>query len=121
MIAAAAVEAVNADPALRRWGRLLSAEVLLEVGAEACRLSVREGRIDAVTPVTTAMAPWTVAFRAEPAGWARFMAPEPSPGFHDVMALVKRGCLRIEGDLRPFMQHIFWFKGLFAAMREAGR
>ena len=120
MIPQAAIDAVNADPVMRRWGRLLQADVLLQVGDRACRLGVRDGQIVAVQPGAGVMPSWTLAFRAEPAAWAAFMQPEPPPGLHDVMALVKRRALAIEGDLRPFMQHIFWFKGLFAAMRESG-
>ena len=115
-----AVEAVNADPVMRRWGRMLNADVLLQVGDRTCRFGVRDGLVVAVTPGPLVMPSWTLAFRAEPGAWGAFMQPEPPPGLHDVMALVKRRVLTIEGDLRPFMQHVFWFKGLFSAMREAG-
>lgn len=114
----AVVEAANADPALRRWGRLLDADVLLDTGTAQARIAVRDGRVAAVAEGPGVMPSWTLAFRAQAEAWARFMEPEPPPGFHDVMALVKRGALRIEGDLRPFMRHIFWFKGLFSLMRE---
>ncbi len=120
MIPQAAIDAVNADPVMRRWGRLLDADVLLQVGDRACRFGVRDGLVITVQPGAGVMPSWTLAFRAEPAAWTAFMQPEPPPGLHDIMALVKRRALAIEGDLRPFMQHIFWFKGLFAAMRECG-
>ena len=119
MIAEATVRALNADPLQRRWGRRLDADVLLQIGPDQCRLSVRDGQIAGVATGPAVMPSWTVAFRAEPEPWAKFMSRDPVPGFHDIMALVKRGALRIEGDLRPFMQHVFWFKALFAAMREA--
>ncbi len=112
------MRAVNADPAQRRWGRRLDADVLLEAGDDLCRLQVRDGQITAVSRGPAVMPSWTVAFRAEPDAWAAFMRPDPAPGFHDVMALVKRRALRIEGDLRPFWRHVFWFKGLFAIMRQ---
>jgi hypothetical protein len=118
MIPLAVVEAVNADPVMRRWGRLLDADVLLEVGDRSCRFSVHDGVLGAITQGPLVMPNWTLALRAQPEAWGAFMQPEPPPGLHDVMALVKRRALAIEGDLRPFMQHIFWFKGLFTAMRE---
>lgn len=118
MIQAADIAGINADPALRRWARHLSADVLMEVGDRATRMAVRDGVITEVTPGPFTMPSWTVALRAEPAAWATFMAPEPTPGYHDLMALVRRGALRFEGDLRPLMQHLFWFKGIFAAIRE---
>jgi hypothetical protein len=120
VIAEATVAVINADPMLRRWGRQLTADVLLQVGPDICRILIRDGQIASVSPGAAAIQAWTLAFRAEPQAWAKFMSREPVPGFHDVMALVRRGALRIEGDIRPFMQHIIWFKGLFATMRETG-
>ena len=111
---------LNADPTLRRWGRLLDADILLEVGPTALRLVVRDGQLLRAAEGPFVMPSWTVALRADPTDWAKFMAPEPQPGFHDLMALIRLGSLRVEGDLRPFMQHLFWFKALFARLREMG-
>jgi hypothetical protein len=81
---------------------------------------VRDGAITKVAKGPFVMPSWTVALRADPAAWSIFMAPEPTPGFHDLMALVRRGSLLVEGDLRPFMQHLFWFKSIFTKLREQG-
>ncbi|WP_158743479.1 hypothetical protein [Acidisphaera sp. L21] len=118
MIDATMLAAINADPALRRWSRHMEADVLLEIGAETWRWVVRDGTLASVTAGPFVMPAWTVALRAEPEAWAIFMRPEPTPGYHDLMALVRRGALRVEGDLRPFMQHLFWFKAVFAKLRE---
>lgn len=118
MIGAGQLHAINADPALMRWGRFLNADILIEVGDQACRIVVRDGQITAAIPGPFVMPSATVALRAEPAAWALFMQREPPPGYHDLMALVRRGALRVEGDLRPFMQHLFWFKRLFETLRE---
>ena len=112
------IAALNADPMLRRWDRLLDADILLEVGPAATRLVVRDGQLLRATEGPFVMPSWTVALRAEPGDWAKFMAPEPPPGFHDLMALIRLGSLRVEGDLRPFMQHLFWFKALFTRLQE---
>lgn len=114
----AMLERLNADPELRRWGRLLDTEVLLQVGNESWRWVVRDGKIVSAAVGPFVMPSWTVALRADPDAWALFMRPEPTPGYHDLMALVRRGKLRVEGDLRPFMQHLFWFKFVFAKLRE---
>lgn len=118
MIAPAMLERLNADPELRRWGRLMDAEILLQIGEETWRWVVRDGRIVGIAAGPFVMPSWTVALRADAAAWAIFMRPEPTPGYHDLMALVRRGALRVEGDLRPFMQHLFWFKFVFAKLRE---
>jgi hypothetical protein len=118
MIAPAMLAAINADPALRRWSRHMEADILLEIGPDTWRWVVRDGTLASVTPGPFVMPSWNVALRADPAPWALFMNREPTPGYHDLMALVRRGALRIEGDLRPFMQHLFWFKAVFAKLRE---
>jgi len=118
IISTATIETLNADPMLRRWGRLLDADILLDTGGPATRIVVRDGRILRACIGPFVMPSCTVALHADPHAWATFMAPTPTPGFHDLMALVRRGALRVEGDLRPFMQHLFWFKFLFARLRE---
>ena len=45
------------------------------------------------------------------------LEPDPPPGWHDLMALVRHGALRVEGDPHPFFAHLFWFKGAFALLR----
>ena len=43
----------------------------------------------------------------------------PPPGYHDLMAMLKFGTLRIEGNLHPFMSHLLYFKDLLALLRPA--
>ncbi len=112
---------VNDDPVLRRWGRRLDADVLLEVGSQSWLLPVRDGVIGTVRQGSAHLSPFTVALRAEAESWAVFMSPAPPPMHHDLFALIRAGKLRVEGDLHPFMTHLFWFKGIFAKLRDAGR
>jgi hypothetical protein len=112
---------VNDDAVLRRWGRRLHANVLLEIGPRAWLLDVHDGAIGAVREGPFPMAEFTMALRADPAAWDEFMLPEPPPGRHDLFALLRTGKLRIEGDFYPFMTHLFWFRGICLKLREAGR
>jgi hypothetical protein len=109
---------VNDDPVLRRWGRHLDADMLLEVGPESWLLSLRDGQVAEVRKGPFLMPSWRFALRAEPEAWRTFLSPEPPPGRHDLFALIRCGALRIEGDLHPFMSHILWFKGAFDALRR---
>jgi hypothetical protein len=111
---------VNEDPVLRRWGRRLDADVLLEVGAGSWLLPVRDGAIGTVRLGPFHLSAFTVALRAEAEAWAAFLSADPPPMRHDLVALIRAGKLRVEGDLHPFMTHLFWFKGIFAKLREAG-
>ena len=42
----------------------------------------------------------------------------PAPGHNDIFALFKRGKLKIEGDLHPFMANLLYIKDVLAAPRK---
>jgi hypothetical protein len=108
---------VNGDPMLRRWGRFLEAEVLLAIGPEEWLLRLHDGAVESVRRGPFLMPSWTLAIRIEPAAWRDFLLPEPPPGRHDLMALLRGKELRLEGNLHPFMSHLLWFKAALATLR----
>jgi len=109
---------VAAAPSLARWGRALTAEVLLAVGGQEWLLSIHEGQVARVQPGPFVMPRYAFALRIDPAGLARFLAPVPEPVWQDLLALRRHGALSIEGDTLPFFQHLMWFKGMIALLRE---
>ncbi len=109
---------VAGDPSLARWGRDLTAEVLLAVGEQEWLLSLRDGQLTRVQPGPFVMPRYTLALRLDPAGFARFLAANPEAGWQDLLALRRHGALRVEGDTMPFFQHLMWFKGALALLRE---
>jgi hypothetical protein len=58
--------------------------------------------------------------RAPREAWQTFWQKLPPPGFNDLFALFKRGLLRIEGDLHPFMANLLYFKDVLATPRRDG-
>ena len=112
---------VNAAPHMRRRGRTLSADVLVEIAPKSWLLRIRDGAVEAVSAEPKGMTGFTFALRFEPEAWGQFMTPVPPRGRHDLMALVKTGKLKVEGDLHPFMAHLLWFKEAFAKLRESAR
>ena len=42
----------------------------------------------------------------------------PEPGWHDLLALTKRGAARIDGDLQPLLANLQYFKDLLATPRR---
>ena len=110
---------VNDFPPLRRRGRTLNADVLVEISPGCWLLRIRDGAIEAVTPDARGMLSWTCALRFDPDAWGQFMTRLPPPGRNDLMALVRHGKLKVEGALHPFMAHLLWFKEAFARLREA--
>jgi hypothetical protein len=118
---AALAGVVNADPALVRRGRFLSTTFLLEVGEAEYLVKVVEGRVASVERGPFLMRPWTFAVRAPVDAWARFWAPVPEPGYHDLFAMKKLGVARVEGDLVPLMANLRYVKDVVAAPRRAPR
>ena len=55
--------------------------------------------------------------RHHPRHGIEYWRPEPEPGWHDLLALTKRGEASLEGDLHPFMAHLQYFKDLLALPR----
>jgi hypothetical protein len=64
------------------------------------------------------MANWAFAVRAEADVWEHFWSPLPPAPYHDIFALMKSGKMRIEGDLKPLMTHLMYFKLLLALPRQ---
>ena len=63
------------------------------------------------------MRSWRFSYRATPLAWREYWTPMPRPGFHDLLALTKRGEAILEGELHPFMTHLQYFKDLLALPR----
>lgn len=108
---------VNADERLRHRGRHVDTRFLVEVGDVAWLVTIEAGRIASVKRGPFVMPSWTFALRASSDTWAEFWQPLPRPGFHDLLALVKRRALRIEGNLHPFMANLLYFKAVMASLR----
>ena len=107
-----------ADSDLRRRGRWLDADCRIDIGAEPFYLTLREGAL-----ADLARGPWllrSVAFsvRGSDEAWQRHWQAVPEPGWHDLFALTKRGAASIDGELRPLLQNLQYFKDLLALPRR---
>jgi hypothetical protein len=104
-------------PALIVRGRFLDCECLLGPKDHPFHVSIRAGRIIDLTPAPVLMRSWRFAYRATSVAWAEYWRATPKPGWHDLLALTKRGEADLEGDLHPFMAHLQYFKDLLALPR----
>ncbi|UPJ51091.1 hypothetical protein IVB30_06950 [Bradyrhizobium sp. 200] len=109
---------LDQTPALIARGRLLDCECLLGPKENPFHVSIRQGRIVDLTPAPVLMRSWRFSFRASATAWAAYWQPVPRPGWHDLLALTKRGEAVLEGDLHPFMAHLQYFKDLLALPRK---
>ena len=111
---------VDADPGLVRRGRFLDASVLVGVGERSVILDIRAGRVVAVAAGPGLMRSWVFAVRGSLRAWDAYWAPVPAPGWHDLFALSKRGEMRFEGALQPFVANLQYVKDLLALPRRRG-
>ena len=110
-------ELVNADPGFAFRARAMTLDFALASGPDRYYVSVRSGRVDEVVRGSQVLRSAALAFAAEPAVWLAHWRPLPSPGEHDLFALVKDQRLSIEGDTRVLIRHLQNFKDILAAPR----
>ena len=109
---------VNARERLVWRGRHLSTTFLLQVGEQSFLVTIAGGRLAGVVSGPFVLADWAFALRAPAQAWSQFWSALPPPGFHDIMAMLKLGHLRMEGDLYPLMSNLLYFKDVLAAVRR---
>lgn len=111
---------LDGDAALIQRGRFLDVDCLLGSTEQAFHVAIRAGRIVDMVPEPVLMRPWTFGYRATPAAWAAFWQPIPKAGWHDLFSLTKRDLAMLDGDIRPFMCNLQYFKDLLALPRGTG-
>jgi hypothetical protein len=109
---------LDQTPALIARGRFLDCECLLGPTGHPFHASIRQGRIVDLTPAPVLMRSWRFSYRASPTAWAEHWQAAPRPGFHDLLALTKRGDAVLEGDLHPFIANLQYFKDVLALPRQ---
>ena len=107
-----------ADPELRRRGRWLDVDCRIDVGAEPFHLAIREGGLSRLERGPRLMRLAAFSIRGTDEAWRQHWRKVPEPGWHDLFALTKRGVAEMEGDLRPLLQNLQYFKDLLALPRR---
>ena len=109
---------VNADAGLVRRGRWVDLTFLIGIGEADYLVTIREGRVESVTPRRLATDTGRFTIRAADATWAEHWKRMPRRDYHDVWSMLPKGLARIDGDLVPLMQNLQYFKDVIAAPRE---
>jgi hypothetical protein len=94
--------------------------VCVGIGALERRITVGQEGIGLLPPAPP-LQPWDFCVRGTPRAWQELWQAMPQAGWHDVFALTKRGEMRIEGNLLPFMAHLQFFKDFLALPRMEHR
>ena len=107
-------------PHLHRLGALFSETVLIKVDGEEFYLVFDKGRIARVVEGPSKKTPYRFGFITDAAALEEFWTPTPTPGFHDIFAMVKIGRAEIVGDMLLLVKNLRFFKEVLALPR-AGR
>jgi len=107
-----------ADADLIRRGRRLDVDCRIDVGSEPFFLAIRDGALASLERGAKLMRSSSFSLRATDEAWTNYWKPIPAPGWHDLFALTKRGAASIDGDLRPLLQNLQYFKDLLALPRN---
>ncbi len=107
-----------ADGDLRRRGGWLSAECRIDIGAKPFYLTLREGALAELARGPRLLRSVAFSISGTEDAWQRHWRPMPEPGWHDLFALTKRGAASMQGDLRPLLQNLQYFKDLLALPRR---
>jgi hypothetical protein len=109
------------DAPLQRRGVWFSESFHVGIGTVPFTVTANRGQIISVErgPFLLRSQPFSIT--ASGAAWHRFWQPLPEPGWHDLMALFKRGEARIDGDLQPLMANLQYIKDVLACPRQLRR
>lgn len=107
-----------ADSDLVRRGRWLSVDCRIDIGSTPFYLFIRDGTLGALERGPRLMSSTVFAVRGSDEAWTNHWQAIPAPGWHDLFALTKRGDAAMEGDLRPLLQNLQYFKDLLALPRK---
>lgn len=110
---------LSADADLLRRGRWLTTECRVEIGNEPFFLSIRDGSLASFDRGPRLMRSTAFTVRATNEAWTNYWQPVPEAGWHDLFALTKRGVAAMDGDLRPLLQNLQYFKDLLALPRNS--
>lgn len=109
---------LNADERLVERGRLVTGTVLMRVGDEPYKLIFEKGALADIQKGPFPMPNVDFTISAPVEEWEAFWQPVPKPGSHDLMAMLKRKVLKLEGNMQLFMSNLFYFKAVFALPRR---
>lgn len=109
---------LSADPDLRRRGHWLTVECRVDIGPEPFHLVLSGGSLAALDRGPRLLRSNTFTVRGTDEAWTKHWERVPAPGWHDLFALTKCGAASIDGDLRPLLQNLQYFKDLLALPRH---
>ncbi len=110
-------QAVNENPRVVERGHLVSLDIQIGIGGKDHIVTIEKGRVADHRPRRLAVESGVFCLRADREVWEEHWEAVPKRDFHDLFSLLSSGKARLDGDIKPLMQHLLYFKDLFAAPR----
>ncbi len=114
-------EAAALEPTLKRFGKRVSATIIIGFGEDEFLVDIADGRVTDIRRRSLPLESGVFAIRAPVEVWAEHWRPHPARGYNDLFTLFSYGHATIDGDLLPFMRNLLFFKLLLAAPRALNR
>ena len=110
--------AITLDDWLVHRGRFVNITFMLQSGEQEWLIRLHDGLVESIQAGPFVMPRWTFRLSAAPEAWSKYYDTIPTPGYHDLMAMIKFKHLKLEGDQHPFMSNLLYFKDLIKAFKE---
>jgi hypothetical protein len=106
------------DADLQRRGRWVTVDCRVDIGDQPFFLGLENGALAAFERGARLMRSSAFTIRGSEEAWMQHWQLVPERGWHDLFALTKRGVASMEGDFRPLLQNLQFFKDLLALPRR---
>lgn len=109
---------VNSNTCLVHRGRMLTADLVIAIGATRFLLRIHRGEVAELTQRFALFHPCALFVQGTAEAWECLWKKVPPPGWHDLFALHKRGEMVIEGDTRLLFSHLQYLKDVLEMPRH---
>ena len=108
---------VNKNTNLIKRGRWINLTFILGVNEKEFIFKIVDGKINSIfqKKVDTEFGIFKISSSLE--NWEKHWLKIPPRDFHDLFAMLSKKLIKLDGDLKPLMQNLQYFKDLLASNR----
>ena len=108
---------VNKNTNLIKRGRLINLSFVFGVNEKEFIFKIVDGKINSIykKKVDTEFGVFKISSSLE--NWEKHWLKIPPRDFHDLFAMLSKKIIKLDGDLKPLMQNLQYFKDLIASNR----
>ena len=108
---------VNKNTNLIKRGRWINLSFIFGVNEKEFIFKIVDGKINSISQkkVDTEFGIFKISSSLE--NWEKHWSKIPPRDFHDLFAMLSKKIIKLDGDLKPLMQNLQYFKDLIASNR----